>query len=227
MDPASPQIKVFASLPLAVALDADLNVDASNWHWVHCLTFPVESLEEFSHKPYKWIRFAVGVVIGAEGMLSADSDSPNAVDYNANPPAEPANLFYHTSDEEKRRMFPIDPFGARSRVTSSANTPRRNDFRAQISSRDHETCLLTGNDGVYCNAAHLLSHSKGDEVHYISFQPVPAHHCNIYHSTFQPIHTAGVETLLEVTLSMILMTFEMAFCYSIPLTSFWVYSLLS
>ncbi|KAF8886232.1 hypothetical protein CPB84DRAFT_1787725 [Gymnopilus junonius] len=184
MDPA-PQIKVFASLPLAVALDADLNMDASNWHWVHCLTFPVESLNKFSHKPYKWIRYAVGVVIGAEGMLSADSDCPNAVDYNAAPPAEPADLFYHVGDEEKRRMFPVDPFGARSRVTSSANTPRRDDFRTQVSARDKDTCLLTMSGG--------LRHG----IH-LSFPCVPAHHCN-HGSTFQPIPTAGVEILLEVT----------------------------
>jgi len=112
MDVAHPQIDVYASLPLAVELGANLNVDPSNWHWVHCLTIPLETLNalQFLRRSYKWIRYTIGIVVGAEGNLSSSPDLPNAVtDYNAALPAESAPLFYHTSDEEKRRMFPVDP----------------------------------------------------------------------------------------------------------------------
>ena len=62
----------------AVALGNDLNVDPSNWHWVHCLTLPVETLKtlSFSQRPYKWIRYAIGVVVGAEGHLSFSTTRP-------------------------------------------------------------------------------------------------------------------------------------------------------
>src|SRR5258708_3310588 len=114
---ARPQIQVHASFPHTVAPDADLNVDPSNRRWVHCLTIPLETLNtlQFSQRPYKWIRYAIGV---AEGDLSSSPDALNVVDYNAGLPAESAFLYYHTNDEEKRRMFPIDPNIGRTNVTT-------------------------------------------------------------------------------------------------------------
>ena len=75
------QIQVYVSFPHAVALGADLNVDPTNWHWVHCLTIPLETFNtlQFSKKPYNWIRYAIGVVIGAEGDLSSSSSSSNVI----------------------------------------------------------------------------------------------------------------------------------------------------
>ena len=89
-DTTIPEIRVYAPFPHTVALGPDLNLDPSNWHWVHCLTLPLHTLAalQFSHRPYKWIRYAIGVVIGAEGDLSPSSDSPNVVDYNVILPAE-------------------------------------------------------------------------------------------------------------------------------------------
>jgi hypothetical protein len=162
----SPQINVYASLPFTVALDADLNIDPTNWRWIHCLSFPLETLDalKFSRKPYKWIRYAIGVVVGAEGVLSTCSDSVNTVEDDRIPPAESADLFYHTSDEERRKMFPIDPHIGRSRVTSSISTSRRNSFRNEVAERDGEVCVLTGFEETACDAVHLLPHSKGDNV---------------------------------------------------------------
>src|SRR6266567_8591013 len=117
---AAPHINVHALLPLAVELGADLNLHPDNWCWVHCLTLPLEKLNalQFSQAPYKWIRYAIGVVIGAQGILSLDLDSPDDVDYNfADLPAESADLYYHTSNEEKRRMFPVDPDTVRTSIT--------------------------------------------------------------------------------------------------------------
>ena len=71
---------------------------------------PLETLDalNFSPLPYKWIRCAIGIVVG-EGDLSSSPDSLNVVDYNASLPAEPTVLHYHTGDEERRRIFPVDP----------------------------------------------------------------------------------------------------------------------
>src|SRR5258708_20856466 len=122
---ARPQIQVHASFPCPVALGADLNVHPSNLRWVHWLTLPLEAPNtlQFLQRPYKWIRYAIGVVIGAEGDLSSSSDSLNVVDYNAGLPAESAFLYYHTDDEEKRRMFPTAPNIDRTNVTASDSIP--------------------------------------------------------------------------------------------------------
>ena len=85
-----------------MALGTDLNVDPSNWHWVHCLTISLETFNtlQFSQRPYGWIRYAIRVIIGAEGDLSSSSNSLNVVDYNAGLPAESAFLYYHTNEEK-------------------------------------------------------------------------------------------------------------------------------
>ncbi|TDL30151.1 hypothetical protein BD410DRAFT_780691 [Rickenella mellea] len=157
-------IQVYASFPCVMAPGADLNLHAGNWYWVHCLTFPLETLNELriSPRPYKWIRYAMGVVVGAEGELSSSSDQLTVLDYTACLPAESHNLYYHTSDAEKRRMFPVDPKMARTGVTSSAATARRNNFRTDTAHRDGDRCVLSGTRAMSCDAVHLLAHSKGD-----------------------------------------------------------------
>jgi len=169
---ASPEIEiqVYASFPHAVALDPHLDVAPSNWHWVHCLTIPVETLKtlNFSQRPYKWIRYAIGVVVGAEGHLSFSHNSADVVEYNDDLPVDSVILFYHTSDEEKRRMFPVDPNIGRTTITSNVPTSRMDQFREVVVQRDGNKCVLARVRGKLCDAIHLLAHSKGDGVHYSS-----------------------------------------------------------
>jgi hypothetical protein len=174
---ASPEIQVYASFPRAVALGADLNVDPTNWRWVHCLTLPLKTLTalQFSQRPYKWIRYAIGVVTGAEGDLSSSPNSPNVVDYNAGLPADSDVLYYHTSDEERRRVFPVDPNIGRTNITSSVASTRRAQFRDDVAERDGRMCVLTSMNQEYCDAVHLLAHSKGDTVYYSYSQSVLTH----------------------------------------------------
>jgi hypothetical protein len=166
---ASPEIQVYASLPHAVAL-GNLDVDPPNWHWVHCLTLPVETLKtlSFSQRPYKWIRYAIGVVVGAEGHLSFSHDSPDPLEYDVDLPVDSTVLYYHTSDEEKRRMFPVDPNIERTSLTSSVPTSRTGRFREVVAQRDENACVLSNTEEDYCDAVHLLAHSKGDAVCYSS-----------------------------------------------------------
>ena len=173
---APPEIQVYASFPHAVALGADLDVHPSNWHWVHCLTLPVETLNtlQFSQRPHKWIRYAIGAIVGAEGDLSLSPDSLNVVDYNAVLPAESTALYYHASEEERRRMFPVDPDIGRTSITSTVATIRRARFRDDVAGRDGRTCVLTSMQGGYCD----LARSKGDRVCY-SFLII-AVHCDLY-----------------------------------------------
>ncbi|TFK23859.1 hypothetical protein FA15DRAFT_670067 [Coprinopsis marcescibilis] len=157
-------IQVYASFPRAVALGADLDVSPSNWHWIHCLTLPLETLTalQFSQRPYKWIRYSIGIVVGAEGDLSSSQDIFDVVDYNASLPTESTILYYHTSIEERQRMFPADPNSERTNITSSVATTRRAHFRGDVERRDGGTCVLTNAIPRYCDAVHLLAHSKGD-----------------------------------------------------------------
>ncbi|KZP11462.1 hypothetical protein FIBSPDRAFT_871378, partial [Athelia psychrophila] len=158
-----PQIKVYIPLPLTVALD--LNVDPTNWRWAHCLTIPLEKLAalQLSRRPYKWIRYAIGAVVGAEGVLSTSSDSHNAVEEDTVTLPESADLYYHISDEEKRRIFLVDTHARHTNVTSSVQTNLRIDFREDVARRDGGRCILIGYPGYVCDAVHLLPHSKGDE----------------------------------------------------------------
>lgn len=164
--PAHPEIQVYTSFLRVVALGAELNLNADNWHWVLCLTLPLKTLDvlQFSPRPYEWIRYAIGIVVGAVGDLSSSSDSLNIVDYNAGLPAESVALYYYASDDERRRMFPADPNIARTMITSSVATTRRSQFRSEVAERDGHECVLTGLNEVLCHAVHLLAHSKGDTV---------------------------------------------------------------
>ncbi|KAF8070033.1 hypothetical protein FPV67DRAFT_1447890 [Lyophyllum atratum] len=161
---AHAQIQVYASLPRILALGADLNLETENWHWVLCLTLPLETLDvlEFSPRPYKWIRYAIGIVIGAEGDLSSSSDMLNIVNYDAGLPTESTTLYYCTSDEEKRRMFPVACKMSCTSTTSSVATSRRTRFRFSTADRDGNRCVLTEVDESICDAVHLLAHNKGD-----------------------------------------------------------------
>ncbi|TFK17470.1 hypothetical protein FA15DRAFT_577254, partial [Coprinopsis marcescibilis] len=156
-------IKVYAPFPCAVVPGVDFDLDPANWNWVHYLTLPLETLTalQLSQKPYKWIRYAIGVVVGAEGDLSSSPDLLNLVDYDAGLPVKSTVLYYRLNDQEKGRMFPVDPKIGRTHTTSSATT-RRFQFRSDISERDGGTCVLTGMDDIFCDAVHLLAHSKGD-----------------------------------------------------------------
>ncbi|KAH9013296.1 hypothetical protein EDB84DRAFT_1405364 [Lactarius hengduanensis] len=163
--PPPPRIHVYSKLPCSVA-PAGPQIRRTNWHWIHCLTFTLEQLNQLPgnlHQwPYKWIRFAIGVVVGAEGELSTTLDAHNVVDYNAVPPAESATLYYHVSNQERERLFPVDPDALRTSITSGAPSTRRQRFRDDVAARDGGRCVLTMWDETYCDAVHLLAHSKGD-----------------------------------------------------------------
>jgi hypothetical protein len=162
------EINVYAPLPKKLE-------DSEDWHWVKCLSIPQQKFIELqlSHRPFKWVRYATGVVIGAEGLLSTRCDVITDVDYRTVVlPTASFDLYYHTSTAERQRMFPIDPDIQDTHMTSSVHTDRWNRFRNDIVARDR-SCLITGCEEIFCDAVHLVPHSKGDAVCYIysHFQP--------------------------------------------------------
>lgn len=124
---------------------ANLELYAANWRWLHCLTFPIETLSkyQFSNRPYKWIRYAIGAVTGANGDLSLSHDSPDVINYDDGLPQDSVVLYYHTGDEEKRRIFPADLDIGRTNVTSSVATSRRARFRDDAHSKGDAVCYLS------------------------------------------------------------------------------------
>lgn len=181
MATSSPQaqahITVYASLPRSVTHGANIDLHPSNWEWVPCLTLPVMKLQvelnelHLSRRPYKWIRYAIGVVIGALGDLStspglSETGDVQVVDYNNVLPANSIDLYYHTSNEEKRMMFPIDPNILHTRLTPSTTSQQRETFQEGVTARDGERCIWTGMGAIFCEVMHLVCHSKSDQ--YIS-----------------------------------------------------------
>ena len=160
-------IRVYAALP-TVTINGP-----PTWDWVHCLTLPIEQLRalQFSVKPFKWIRYSIGVVIGAQGVLSSSRQLTIPVDYDSALPSDSIEIYYHVNNEERDTMFPIDPNFGCTRVTSSVGSSRRGNFRDEVVERD-AVCILAGTLESYCEAAHLVSHSKGDMVRHSYFQSV-------------------------------------------------------
>jgi len=195
-----PRINVYALLPLVVEPGADLDLNPTNWSWVHCLTLPLETLNavHLSRRPYRWILYAIGVVVGARGVLSTAPNSNVDLDF-VGPLTESANLYYYINDDEKRRMFPVDPDIGRTHVTSSVHTARGFQFYGAVADRDERSCVLADLLEFYCDAAHLVAHSKGDEVCYSYSQVALTYHCN-GGSIFQLLRGAAVETPPEMTL---------------------------
>lgn len=163
-----PKISVHVSLPRVVEAGR-LNLHRDNWRWIHCLDIPVNVLDNhsFALKPYKWIRYATGMVVGAHGSLSFNQNHLEEPDHNANHIIHPdlsRDLYYHCNDEEKRRLFPTDPKMAATKITSSVATSRREGLRQELIERDGGRCVLSNKGEAFCAGVHLIAHSKGDSV---------------------------------------------------------------
>ena len=107
----SHEIRIFVPFPRTTTA---LTLKSDDWSWFHLLTIPVSTLNEYrySTRSYKWIRSVTGIIIGTVGVLSpegGDSPSPRPCDYDwsGNLPEQTLDFYYHTSDQEKRRMLPL------------------------------------------------------------------------------------------------------------------------
>ena len=111
----------------------------------------------------------MGAILGAEGHLSYGRE-PECVppfDYMRPLPTDDRELYYHIPGERLPFMFPLDfEFSNPRDVTSSAQTRGRTDFALQVRERDKGMCVVNGwrASAIHCDAAHLVAHSKGDEV---------------------------------------------------------------
>jgi len=136
-----------APAPSISLIADDIETGAVEWCWIHCLTILLETYSfQWSRKPFKWICFAIGVVIGAPGHLSSTQDAPTPVNYDDDLSTESLDLYYHVDADERMRMFPTDPRLQNTRSkTSTSRSSRWRGFSEEIEQRD--------GTGVCCDTA--------------------------------------------------------------------------
>ena len=61
----------------------------------------------------------------------------------------------------------VDIEGLNDRITTTEGTARRADFRDDVLRRDGPACVITEVGVRHCDAAHLIPHSKGNEVRFV------------------------------------------------------------
>ena len=133
---------------------------------MHSIAF---NARRYSTRPYKWMRFVTVIIIGAIDVLSpecGDSPCPQSCDYDLSGdlPEQSLDLYYHTSDEEKKQMVPIDPDFVRENISVTHPSLCAPNFRRNVSARDGARCVLTEKHSDICDAAHIVPVGKGDEV---------------------------------------------------------------
>ncbi|OBZ79022.1 hypothetical protein A0H81_00089 [Grifola frondosa] len=134
------------------------------WVWVHGLSIPKTHLYEFSVKPYKWIRFVAGALLGVEGIL-CDSLDNNAIEIDYDRPLIPADssLYFHTDPTEHERILPLDPsLACSSTITGSSTSLHFQRFMGDIVTRDVR-CVASNLVADECEVVHLIGHSKGHD----------------------------------------------------------------
>jgi hypothetical protein len=148
-------IYVISQFPKTIVPDTDVFLDQTNWEWQVCLAFPIHKLR-FSSKPFKWIRYATAIVVGARGDLCTEPFPVPPIDYESPVTGIDLRLYYQTTDEEKCHMIPIEPNLANTRtvtVTSQASTCRM-DFCEEVMDRDR-SCIISGDVPDACGVANL------------------------------------------------------------------------
>ncbi|KAI0291859.1 hypothetical protein BC826DRAFT_1186743 [Russula brevipes] len=127
--------------------------------WICALAIPLEDIGRLSLRPLKWLRFVAFAVLGVKGHLY-DSPGGNIVNYGHVSLADLADNYYF-SPEGVYHL--VDPHSLNDRTTTSVLTLRRFDFRGAVALRDGHLCAVTRDDAPFCDAAHVIPHSKGDE----------------------------------------------------------------
>ena len=142
----------------------------------------------FLHKPYKWIKYCTGTALGTTGDFStASSRFDDSFDYDDTlPTVQSQDLYFHTTDAEKSRIFPVDPSMVKKPgvSTSDATSARRAEFADDVQRRDGNRCIVTGVQS-YCEAAHLIGHGKGNAVRNFLY-------CHMYSHTLPSEVHSGV-----------------------------------
>ena len=73
----------------------------------------------------------------------------------------------HSVSTSPGRCAFVDYEALNDRITTTEGTARRRDFRDYVVRRDGPACVVTQVEEDDCDAAHLIPHSKSDEVRFV------------------------------------------------------------
>lgn len=168
-------------MPPNVKLWLSLNDD-----WLPVLTIPTNEISRYTLRPLKWLRFLGFAIYGREGVLSADPDGSQPVEYDTQLAklqenyyfSSPRTMLLYCSSPlpltetmvDEPRLADVDDRSSDAHSLDSS----RGGFRNELLERDG-TCVISGEPPCYCQAAHLLPHAKGDKVHTSLFLPHLSH----------------------------------------------------
>jgi hypothetical protein len=143
-----------------------------------CLTIPLETCTRFAAHPLPWLSHLGFCLCAREGYIS-NSDNGSEIEYRGgrgSPAITPGIYYYiiaagasYSCILDIFSPLKLDPLWLDEDVMNdrtsfeSASTARRQDFRQDIIDRDG-TCVVTGASPRYCQACHIIPHSRGDEV---------------------------------------------------------------
>jgi hypothetical protein len=122
------------------------------------LSVPITDVQELSSKPLKWLRYAIGSVLGAEGSLEKYGENDRTVDFE-----DPLPSCHHFLYVPISPIRFVDIHGLDHLPSSQFTTESRTGFWDDVMKRD-ETCVVSNNFAEFCEASHLIPHSKGSEV---------------------------------------------------------------
>ena len=146
------------------------------------LSIPRSDIERLAALPFQWIRYVMFAICGARGDLSTTPNGP-AVDYDNPEIANDQTYYYRPSGKisfcvvfaihgvstSPGRCAFVDYEGLNDLTTTTEGTlpARRSYFREEVIRRDGPACVITQMEESVCDASHLISHSKGDEVRFV------------------------------------------------------------
>jgi len=141
------------------------------------LSIPLAQCTTFAITPLKWLRFLGFAIYGRQGYMSMSMNGPE-LDYTAQiearsyyfvpdgkldsyTPRSPLTLLTFSGEP---RFVDVDAMDDRTSIPSDFSI-RRTGFRDALIERD-ETCVFSSDPPRFCQACHLIPHSKGNSVRF-------------------------------------------------------------
>ncbi|KAI9568616.1 hypothetical protein HD554DRAFT_2314212 [Boletus coccyginus] len=121
------------------------------------LSIPLAQSKTFAVKPLKWLRYLGFIIYGRQGYISKSMNGPE-LDYSE----EIEALSYYFISDGEPRFVDVDAMDNKTSSTSDISIAAAG-FRSALIERDG-TCVFSGAPVYpFCQACHLIPHSKGDD----------------------------------------------------------------
>lgn len=145
------------------------------------LSISLSDVKRLAVSPFRWICYVMFVICGSQGDLSATPNGPS-VNYNETELADADSKYYYQPEGELSfcvwdaahnvltslgdHAF-VDHEGLNNWLTSTEQTSCCAHFRSSVIDQDGHACIVLQAQEVDCDAAHLITRSKGYEVIFV------------------------------------------------------------